>query len=331
MAGDVGVMVLVKFSRMARLDGFIHLAFGRYALRNEPGITFFKTLGSGRDAGFGLTPSASHQGLFAAFADEAAADHFLEGSRTIHFLRFNSDEVATIKLRAYSSRGAWAGVEPLRITAERPAVGPVASLTRASIRMSTAMQFWRHAPPSELSLKGAEGCLLSAGLGEAPLFRQATFTVWDSERSMSAFARLGAHADAIRDAQQRGLFTESLFARFVPYQMTGTWLGRDLAQLGAGTAEPPGGRGANLTSRSQAAPALKGDQRPDRFDHAERPRALQEPIDRRQHTRSREGEHVPRAPRFQRIGYEHQGHGEQAEQRQRIEGHGSACSGKVCS
>lgn len=239
MTGDVGVLILVKFSRFARLDGFIHLAFGRFGLRKENQVKFFKTLGSGKNAGFGLAPSGSHQGVFLVFDNDADADLFLARSRNIGFLEENSDELLTVKLRAYSSRGRWSGQKPLRLTAASPEQGPVASLTRASIRMSKAMQFWRHAPPSEASLHAASGCLLSVGLGEMPLFRQATFTIWDSERSMAAYARQGAHAAAIRDAQAHGLFTESMFTRFVPYGMQGRWAGRDYDGMFASA--PPSG------------------------------------------------------------------------------------------
>jgi hypothetical protein len=102
----------------------------------------------------------------------------------------------------------------------------MASLTRASIRVRSAARFWRHAPPSEVSLRSVAGCLVSAGLGEMPLLRQATFTIWENEAAMEGYARSGAHLAAIRDAHGEGYFSESLFARFVPYAMSGTWGGQ---------------------------------------------------------------------------------------------------------
>ena len=77
------------------------------------------------------------------------------------------------------------------------------------------------APPAQASLEAAPGCLLAVGLGEAPLLRQATFSIWDSVQAMEAYARSGAHLDAIRAAHRGGFFSESMFVRFVPVARAG--------------------------------------------------------------------------------------------------------------
>ena len=87
---------------------------------------------------------------------------------------------------------------------------------------------WRMAPAAQASLEQAQGCVLAVGLGEAPLLRQATFSVWDSVAAMEAYARSGAHLDAIRAAQREGYFSESMFVRFVPLSVRGDWKGRHL-------------------------------------------------------------------------------------------------------
>ena len=101
----------------------------------------------------------------------------------------------------------------------------MASLTRASIRPRKALRFWSHSPPAEAALERADGCLLAVGLGEAPLLRQATFSVWESQAAMDAYARSGAHLEAIRAALQGDWFSESMFVRFVPLQLSGRWKG----------------------------------------------------------------------------------------------------------
>ena len=65
-------------------------------------------------------------------------------------------------------------------------------------------------------------------------------------------------------------------------------------------------------------PAAHCDQRPDRFHDSERPCALQKPIDGAERTRAREGEYVPGAPAFERVGNQHCGDRKQSEQRKRI-------------
>jgi heme-degrading monooxygenase HmoA len=107
-----------------------------------------------------------------------------------------------------------------------PTAGSIAALTRGSLRPAVAARFWRHAPPSQQALERAPGNLLAVGLGKAPLIRQATFSLWDSLQSMNAYARQGAHQAAIEAARAQKFFSESMFVRFVPLAIRGTWKGR---------------------------------------------------------------------------------------------------------
>lgn len=233
--GTVAVLVLIN-TRSA-LDGIWRLVTGRWRTRGIPGATFVKVLGSGRGGGFVPIPSPTHLGLFVSFADEGSADAFLS-SRLLDGYRAVAAELVTMKLRAFSAKGSWSGRTPLSITAHEPTEGPIASLTRASIRPGKAVSFWVHAAPSQVSLEAAQGRLVSAGLGEAPFFRQATFTVWESLAAMHAFARQGAHLEAIKRARAEEHFSEDLFARFVPSEINGSWQGRRFGAGGSALVEP---------------------------------------------------------------------------------------------
>lgn len=242
MSGAVAVIVLIDILPQSRLWGFWHFLFCRFALGREAGITFFKVLGSGENAGFGLRPSPSHQGLFCAFVDDAAATDFIAHSKVLSAYRQHAREFFCVKLKAFSSRGSWANQAPLTISASLPSAAlmmPVAVLTRASIRPLVAAKFWRRAPPAELSLQHAHGCLLAAGLGEAPLLRQATFTIWESVAAMDAYARTGAHLDAIRAAHAGNFFSESMFTRFIPYDALGVWKSRSAELMLSSQAQSP--------------------------------------------------------------------------------------------
>jgi heme-degrading monooxygenase HmoA len=131
---------------------------------------------------------------------------------------------------------------PVPVVAEPPApgAGPIATLTRASIRPRTATQFWKLAPSTQAGLEQAPGCRLAVGLGEAPLVRQATFSLWESADAMERYARAGPHLAAVQAAHQQQFFSESMFARFHPYAAEGVWKGRrypDALRPQAG--EPP--------------------------------------------------------------------------------------------
>jgi hypothetical protein len=223
---DVAVVVLVDLQSASRWWGWQRIARGAAALRGLPGLRFAKVMGSGAGGGFGLTPSPTHQGLFALFDGEFAADAFVRRSPWMAAWRERARECCVLQLRAWSSRGRWSGhdVQPSLLP---PSSGPVVALTRASIRPQTAGRFWRMAPAAQADLASAPGCRLAAGLGEAPLVRQATISLWDNVESMDAYARSGAHLAAIQAAHQQRFFTESMFVRFLPLQLEGRWQGVD--------------------------------------------------------------------------------------------------------
>jgi spheroidene monooxygenase len=225
---QTAVVLLADIAHEFRLWGWSRIVRGPRALQGVPGLVFSKVLGSGYDGGFDLKPSASRQGVFALFESAQTAQDFITTSTLVHDYQQRSDEFCWATLKTFSCRGSWDGVH-FEANTDAPDQGPVAALTRASIKFNKASAFWRHAPPSQASLEGVQGCQLAVGLGEAPFFRQATFSIWDSVADMNAYARTGAHLAAIQAAQQHGYFSESMFARFVPLSVQGHWRGKHYA------------------------------------------------------------------------------------------------------
>jgi len=162
------------------------------------------------------------------FDSSQKAQDFITHSALVRAYQDRSNEFCWATLKTFSCRGSWDGIS-LQVNAEPTAHGPVAALTRASIKFSKAPAFWRHAPPSQTALEGVDGCQLAVGLGEAPFFRQATFSIWDNVSDMNAYARTGSHLAAIQAAQKNGYFSESMFARFVPLKVQGQWMGKHYA------------------------------------------------------------------------------------------------------
>jgi hypothetical protein len=202
-------------------------------MRTAPCLRFAKMLGSGFEGGFGLRPSRSRQAVFAVFSNMAAAKEFVEYSELSSTYRQRSNEFCAIVLRAWSCRGSWDGSEliPSLRAPRSGALGPIAALTRASIQLHKAPAFWRYAPAAQTALDASKGCQLAVGLGEAPFLRQATFSVWDDLASMDAYARSGAHLAGIRAAQAQQFFSESMFVRFIPLSMQGTWWKRQMHRV----------------------------------------------------------------------------------------------------
>ena len=64
------------------------------------------------------------------------------------------------------------------------------------------------------------------GLGEAPLVRQCTFSLWRDTAAMLDYAHQGAHQVASAAAYKHQFFSESLFVRMQVLQMAGVWQGQ---------------------------------------------------------------------------------------------------------
>ncbi len=224
------VMLLVDYATPHRPWGWLRLAQGAAALKGTPGLLFAKVMGSGQDGGFSLRPSSSHQGLVCMFESQQQAQAFIQGPQ-VQAYRDRARECWVGLLDITSVRGAWDrqswGVTPPNCLNQAVDDNtPMAALTRASIRPAKAMAFWRRAPASQASLSQAPGCVLAMGLGEAPLIRQCTFSVWRDTSSMLAFAHQGAHHQAIQAAYKQDFFSESLFVRMRILSMQGDWQGQ---------------------------------------------------------------------------------------------------------
>jgi hypothetical protein len=218
------VVVLADMAPGAIAWGWSRLVLQRWPLRGVAGLGFSKVLGSGHEGGFGLRPSRSRQGLFLVFDEEASARAFIDRSDVMAGYRAHAAELGVALLRACASKGSWSGAR-IAVTADAPTDGPIAALTRASIRPSRAAAFWRIQPGTERALADVAGCRLATGVGEAPLLRQATFTLWDNAAAMDAYARSGAHGEAIRAAYGGGFFSETMFVRMRPLELRGRWQG----------------------------------------------------------------------------------------------------------
>ncbi len=230
LTGVVAV-VLVDYLRQHQTWGWKRLVRGPGAFRDVPGMLFTKVMGSGHEGGFSLRPSTSHQGLICMLGTAAEARDFLVGP-LVQEARTRARESWTGLLAVTSSRGQWDGQawgpsasESLGLHARDAALAaaPVAALTRASIRPSKVAAFWRHAPASQDAMAQAVGCDLAVGLGEAPVLRQCTFSLWRDVDAMTNYARGGAHGAAAQAAVRQDYFTESMFVRMKLLESSGDW------------------------------------------------------------------------------------------------------------
>lgn len=229
----VVVVVLINTLREHQTWAWMRLVQGPGALKDTPGLIFSKVMGSGHEGGFGLRPSATHQGLITVFDHADHARAFL-ASGLMRTYEERAADFWTGMLEVVSARGQWDGQAwgPTPATQlgahacaanDTDAPRPLAALTRANIRPAKAMAFWRNAPAAQTAMQHAKGCSLAVGLGEAPLIRQCTFSLWDDTPSMLAYAHQGAHLAAIEAAHRHNYFSESMFVRMRLLEQQGRW------------------------------------------------------------------------------------------------------------
>lgn len=203
------------------------LGADRVMLARVPGLRFWRLLGTGRGADTGPGADLRRTALFAVWDDEAALDRFV-ARRTIE--RRGVEEAYSVRLRAVGGHGAWNRFDVLgALDRAEPAAGePVAVITRAQVRVRHWRTFAAAAREVSGELQQAPGLLAVCGIGEAPVGRQATFSLWRSAGDARAFAHDTArHADAVRRTRAEGWYGEELFATLAPFGSSGTWDGRD--------------------------------------------------------------------------------------------------------
>ncbi len=196
-------------------------------LKNVPGLQFFKLLGSGKGRVFSLKPDFKRYGLFAVWQNEAAADEFLQNSELMQTYRQNCLETWTVKLQPYKAHGLWDNIFPFPDLSPEPDLHqPIAVLTRAAINWRSLPAFWKHGTITSAALENAEGVVASIGLGELPFVRQATFSIWENQRQMQAYAyQNAAHREVMKRTRTQNWYSEELFARFTVLSAAGTWHG----------------------------------------------------------------------------------------------------------
>ncbi len=221
--------ITISFFRFDRLrDRAWALAMmggARIAMARIPGLSFWKLCGSGTGEGFTPVPNTGVYAILCVWPDSDTARFRVASTGIFDRYRNRASEHWTVFLSPTSSRGAWSGQEPFSPVSE-PTNGPLAALTRATIKPGILAKFWRRVPDISAMIGSDPNVVFKIGIGEVPMLHQITFSIWPGADDMAAFARTsGPHAAAIKAVRDGAWFREELYARFSVLGDTGTWNG----------------------------------------------------------------------------------------------------------
>ncbi|MFT4686927.1 MAG: hypothetical protein ACJATN_001633 [Neolewinella sp.] len=217
------------FTQMGLMPGFPFPS----PLAGTEGLRFGRLMGSGAGNGFGLKPNLGVYAFVGHWDDRAAANLFFTGHEWWQSNEEHLAEQITFYLEATMTHGEWGGGNPFTPQPDKHDLNaPVAVITRATIRPRKLVDFWRYVPKTSASVFDHPERKLSIGVGEYPVFMQATFSLWTSGKAMRDFAyKSDHHAEVVRLTRERAWYKEEMFTRFRVLEVVGEWEGADLSEI----------------------------------------------------------------------------------------------------
>lgn len=180
-------------------------------------------MGTGKNGSFDIWPDLQQWSIMLFYAKEQSINKSLKefnkdllGSFIIKWLKTSKAKIRFIHLEPYAGHGTWnkKSFVNQRKSHETPA-GKIAVLTRATIRFSKLIAFWKAVPSTSFQLDQQPGFIFSVGVGEVPLKKQATFSIWESEEAMKSYAyKMRAHQEVIKRTRSEQWYSEEMFLRF---------------------------------------------------------------------------------------------------------------------
>ncbi len=209
----------------ARLWAFAMMGLARKQMAKVPDLGFWKLCGSGIGEGFTPVPNTAIYAILTTWPNEEIARKHMANNIIFQKYRSKASENWTVFMAASSVRGEWSGSTPFEET-DMQGIGPLAALTRATIRPRILARFWKRVPNISKVIGNDPNVLFKIGIGEVPWLHQVTFSIWPDAAQMAQFARTGHHAEAIKAVRREDWFAEELYARFAVLSDAGTWNGQ---------------------------------------------------------------------------------------------------------
>lgn len=221
-------LTITKYRTATIPFAFIGMAILRLPLWLNKKCSFWKLMGSGKNAQVDLASDFKHWAMITNWENKSDCDDYYKDSFPMKWFRFFGIEEFTILLNPLNSHGLWSGKQPFKSNdTNKKLNGKVAVITRAAIKLNKVKEFRDNIKRAAISMRKAPGFILSAGVGENPYFDQATFSIWEDIESMKNYAyKSFDHSDVIKLTRERKWYSEELFARFEILECRGTLNGQ---------------------------------------------------------------------------------------------------------
>ncbi|MBL0359211.1 MAG: hypothetical protein IPP72_21130 [Chitinophagaceae bacterium] len=222
-------LTIVRYKKRYIPFAILAMALHHLPFWFNPNITFYKLLGCGKNGTFDKNPDWQQWGIMAVYSpltniNTNLSIQQLYGGFISRWLTLFNCETCTFFLEPTEGHGKWDGKEPFgKLPKQTDYNGPVAVLTRATIRLSQLSAFWKNVAGVAVQLSGTKGFVASIGIGEMPYIKQATFSIWQNKESMKNFAyQMKDHKEVIAKTRKENWYSEDMFVRFKPLKVTGS-------------------------------------------------------------------------------------------------------------
>ncbi len=228
------VLTVVRYPSRFIYFAICAMALFRLPLKRNKNILFHKLMGCGKNGSFDIHPDWNQWAILVFLNELPDLQRIKEkpeeilislyGSFISRWLKRFHCETWTIMLQLIDGHGKWDGEIFLANNVENiPTSAPIAVLTRATIKLTKLRDFWKNVALVSSQMKSASGLITSIGIGEMPLVRQATFSIWESMEHMKDFAySVQEHREVIKKTRKEKWYSEDMFLRFRPIISVGS-------------------------------------------------------------------------------------------------------------
>ena len=134
-------LTIIRYPKLLIPFALLAMAIHRLPLWLNNKCTFWKLMGSGHNGTFDLQPDWQQWALLATWNNQQDFDGFYNTSFIASWWKFFNTERWTLLCEPIQSHGKWDGKDPFAGKLINDYTGPVAVLTRATIRISKLKGF----------------------------------------------------------------------------------------------------------------------------------------------------------------------------------------------